>query len=109
MKTYNFYIDSKHTVWIRAYHSIDANSEEEAKEMAKKIFRYSDRDSETHDEILSDTFESISFEENGNQPTEELIWPARFKGVRKEQYTLSDNTPLDFKRNEKIKDILNEE
>ena len=32
MKTYNFYIDSKHTVWIRSYHSIEAKSEEEAKE-----------------------------------------------------------------------------
>ena len=36
---YDFYIDTKHTVWMRSHHSIEASNEEEAKEHLYKILK----------------------------------------------------------------------
>lgn len=103
---YDFYIDTKHTVWMRSHHSIEASNEEEAKEIAKKIFKAGDGEGEIESETLSDTFESMSFDENGGCPTEELVWPGKVKGYRRDPEVLADNRPLSVVRDEKINKIL---
>lgn len=105
MKDYSFYIDTKHTVWMRAYHKIQATNEEEAKEIAKNIFKLGSGEGEVELETLSDTYESMSYEDNG-APTEELVWPGRVKGYKRDPEVIADNKPMDVTRDEKIDKIL---
>lgn len=107
---YNFYIDNKATVWTRSYRRIEASSEEEAKELAKKLFKeelsgWVSGDGEYENETLTDTFESMSVEENGGCSTEELIWPG---GLNKDIEVIMDNIPVEIKRDEKIEKLLSE-
>lgn len=96
---YNFYIDTKFTVWERSHRVIEANSEEEAKEIAKNIFSEDWGQNEVESETIQETMESMSIEDNGGQATCELVW---------DNSILMDNRPLDIVRDEKIDEILNE-
>lgn len=72
MKKYNLIVDSKVTVWFRDYVSIEANSLEEAIEMCK------DGDyNDSSTEILYDTVEDISPEENDGCATLEIYDESR--------------------------------
>lgn len=74
MQRYNFHIDQKITCWERLRYSIEADSEEEAKQIAIKEF-----ETLTYDDLqecfqIDDTSEVILPENNNNQPTKELYF-----------------------------------
>lgn len=105
MAKYSFYIDTKVTVWERSHRSIEANSEEEAKEIAKSIFKDDWGQNEIESETLYDTQESMSVEENNGYSTVELIWPL---GDSTKDTLIMDNRPIAVVRDEKIDKILDE-
>jgi hypothetical protein len=72
MKTFDFYLDTKVTTWMRTKFEIEANSEEEAKKLAIEFHNQGDTSSIGWDEVM-DTQEQMSVEENGGEPTEELF------------------------------------
>ena len=71
MKTFNFYLDTKITTWMRTDFEIEAKSLEEAKQKAIE-FHLEMGTTELPWEENMDTQEPMSVEENDNQPTEEL-------------------------------------
>lgn len=101
MANYRFYIDTKSSIWTRSYRQVEASSEEEAKRLAKEIFKGDDGDGEYEVETLYDTQESISVEENMGFATEELYFDEGRNDI-----LLMDNRPLDIIRDEKINKIL---
>ncbi len=105
---YNFYIDTKFTVWERSHRSIEANSEEEAIEIAKGIFKDDGGQNEIELETLFDTQESMSVEENGGLSTVELIWPYDQRHNSNGGTVIMDNRPIAVVRDEKIDKILDE-
>ena len=72
MKTFNFYLDTKITTWMRTDFEIEANSLEEAKQKAIEFHNESNTSSIAWEENM-DTQEPMSVEENGGEPTEELF------------------------------------
>jgi hypothetical protein len=72
MKTFNFYLDTKITTWMRTDFEIEANSLEEAKLKAIEFHNESNTSSIAWEENM-DTQEPMSVEENGGEPTEELF------------------------------------
>jgi hypothetical protein len=72
MKTFNFYLDTKITTWMRTDFEIEANSLEEAKLKAIEFHDESNTSSIAWEENM-DTQEPMSVEENGGEPTEELF------------------------------------
>ena len=105
MKNYRFYIDTKSTIWTRSYRQVEAESEEEAKKIAKGIFKDDNGECEYEIETLYDTQESISVVENMGFATEELYFE---NGRKTKDELLADNRPIEFIRDEKITSILNE-
>ena len=82
LKMPNNYIDIKETIWRRYHFSDEANMEEIIKELEKGSFDIFDIDSAKfqESEVLYDTGQSITPEENGGEPTievynkEVMIW-----------------------------------
>ena len=72
MKTFNFYLDTKITTWMRTDFEIEAKSLEEAKQKAIE-FHLEMGTAEIPWEQNLDCQEIMSPEENGNQSTEELF------------------------------------
>jgi hypothetical protein len=72
METFDFYVDTKVTTWMRTKFEIEANSEEEAKKLAIDYPNKGNTSSIGWDEIM-DTQENMSVSENGGEPTEELF------------------------------------
>jgi len=73
--THTFYHDRKVTVWVREHHTIEADTEEEAKEKFLKLYKDGElfnADTFLEEEILYDTLNYMSLEENGGVTTEEL-------------------------------------
>ena len=93
MRKFDFYQDVKVTVWQRQHFTIEAESAEEARELAKQ---YADKDISTCDEVesdeiewLCDTEEHISPEENGGCATIEVYErEGKYKGT-----LIADNVP----------------
>ena len=71
LTTFNFFLDTKVTDWYRTEFEIEANSLEEAKELAIKFVK-DDHHSEIGWEQVDCTIEPMSVQDNSNQPTEEL-------------------------------------
>lgn len=71
LTTFNFFLDTKVTDWYRTEFEIEANSLEEAKELAIK-FVENDHHGEIPWEQIDCTIEPMSVEDNDGQPTEEL-------------------------------------
>ena len=71
---YTFYIDRKVTLWVREEHCISANSQEEANQKMTEAFKkdWFD-DTFVEQEWLDDTFSDLSPEDNGGEPTAELL------------------------------------
>jgi len=68
---FEFFVDQKHTIWYRSYFTVKAKSYEDATEKVSQMFR--DDDLPTDDwEILHDTLEEMSLEDNGGASTLEL-------------------------------------
>jgi hypothetical protein len=90
MKTFNFEVDQKVTMWHRTSVDVEAESLEEAKEkmkvFAKKEHEYSDVAEILEEEsipvnydfltteYLYDTAEGMTIEENNNAPTIEVVY-----------------------------------
>lgn len=72
METFEFYLDTKVTTWMRTKFEIESNSEEEAKKLAIEFHKQSNTSSIGWDEIM-DTQEPMSVGDNGGEPTEELF------------------------------------
>ena len=72
---YKYYVDTKYTMWDRNHYEIEANSQEEADELAKKLADNEERqmtDFHTETEALYDTFEEIDPNENNGYSTAEV-------------------------------------
>lgn len=71
-KKFPFFLDQKTTVWCRTPFEIEADTLEEAQELAK-TFVQSEEINEISWEILDDTIEVMELSENDNQATQELF------------------------------------
>lgn len=72
---YKYYVDTKYTMWDRNHYEIEANSQEEADELAKKLADNEERqmtDFHIETEPLYDTFEEITPDENNGYSTAEV-------------------------------------
>ena len=113
MNKFDFYQDVKVTVWQRQHFTIEAETAEEARELAKQ---YADKDISTCDEVeadeiewLYDTEEHITPEENGGCATIEVYErEGKYKGA-----LIADNAlkgfsamqlmyPREFNKNEQV-------
>lgn len=65
-----FYMDQKHTVWLRTWFSVDAKSQEEANEKVRQMFDNDQIEGDT--EYLYETLEEMSLEENDDMSTVEI-------------------------------------
>lgn len=76
METFSYYFDEKVALWNRNYFTVDAETKEEADQIAKDYILEKDIDWEidiTFSEYLYDTSSNLSVEENGGEPTLELF------------------------------------
>lgn len=83
MNWFRFSIDVKQTIWERTNFHINAESLEEAKEKVSKLIETSGIDGlsdmiwkddfDADSELLYETAETMSVEENGGNPTEEVV------------------------------------
>jgi hypothetical protein len=73
METFDFYIDTKVTDWYRTNFEIEANTIEEAKELAIKFVK-DDEHGQIPWEQIDCTIEPMSVVDNGGQSTEELYY-----------------------------------
>ena len=75
MKTFDFYEDQKHTIWVRHEFRIEAESYEQALEKIKAV-ENDDRsivyDNQFWYEYLEETLEEMTPEENGGEFTCEI-------------------------------------
>ena len=72
MKTFDYYLDQKHTIWYRNKFTIEANSQEEANEKVKELYGKNELPSDEWDR-LDDTLEYLDVKDNAGEPTEELF------------------------------------
>lgn len=73
---FDYYLDTKQTVWRRTYFSVEAETFGEATDKMLRIIEDDDIYNDDHfveNEILYDTFEDMSVEENGGWATKELF------------------------------------
>lgn len=99
-----FYIDQKETIWRRNHCEVEVETEEEAIEIMKRLaknhkYDYMETNYSFDSEILFETSEDLTFEENGNLPTREVYYGDKL---------ISDNTPIEFARDKRIEKILND-
>lgn len=73
MKTFDFYLDEKHTIWYRNKFTIEANSQEEANEKVIELYHKDELPTDDWDLFLHDTGEKMFVGDNGGEPTEELF------------------------------------
>lgn len=65
-----FYMDQKHTVWLRTWFSVQARSQEEANEKVREMYDNDEIEGDT--EYLYETLEEMSLEDNGDMSTVEI-------------------------------------
>jgi hypothetical protein len=100
MPKYNFYIDQKETIWKRLHCSIEASDEKEAMLKMRRLAFETDYDIYCNEsEMMFETSEDMTYEENLNNPTREIYYNDEM---------IKDNTPLTIKRDNKINKILND-
>ena len=76
MKKFSYYIDEKVSLWRRSYFSVEADSAEEADQIARESIGEKEVNLEfdiDDSEYLYDTEENITPEENGGLSTLELF------------------------------------
>lgn len=77
MQSYKFYVDRKVTIWVRDTHSVDAETLEKAKAL---MIECMDQGLYVCDKYyvesmhMSETEEDMDKENNGDQPTWELLY-----------------------------------
>ena len=73
MSTFDFFIDRKITTWVREFHSVEAESLDEAKaEMAARFHDNMCADTFDTQETIDSTEEYMEPGESGGNPTAEL-------------------------------------
>jgi hypothetical protein len=72
MATFNFFVDTKVTMWERANFEVEADTYNMALEKALQMAKSGDYPDMTDYETLYDTAEYIPVKENHGQPTKEL-------------------------------------
>ena len=73
MKEFEFYLDQKHTIWYRNTFTIEAKYLEEAKAKVIEMCNTNTGDLPSEDwDLIHDTAEYISPEENNGEATDEL-------------------------------------
>ena len=72
MESFEFYLDQKVTTWMRTPFTVEAESEEIARQKAIEFVRQGGTDLLGWDEVM-DTKEVMSVEENGGESTEEIF------------------------------------
>lgn len=84
MQQFEFYLDKKVTQWYREMHYVEAETLEDAKKIMIENFADGNTD-ETfdHQSQIDDTWEDMTYKENGDNPTQELYY---------EDQLLSDNS-----------------
>lgn len=73
MKTFNFFVDTKVTTWMRTKFEIEAKNLEQAKKEAIKFHKEGNTASIGWEEAM-DAQEPMSVEDNGGEPTEEMFY-----------------------------------
>lgn len=73
METFNFYVDTKVTTWMRTEFEVEAKNLEQAKKKAIKFHKEGNTTSIGWDEVM-DAQEPMSVEDNGGEPTEEMFY-----------------------------------
>lgn len=100
MTKFRFNIDQKETIWRRNHCEVEADTEEEAILKMKGAALDIDYDLHAYDsELIHDTVDDMTYEDNQNQPTREVYYKGNIVG---------DNTPLSIKRDKKINSIIDE-
>ena len=72
METFQFAIETKHTIWYKSFVNIAATSLEEAIAKAKELGSSGLEEGTYYSEMMLDTMEYLSVDDNGGQPTEEI-------------------------------------
>lgn len=76
MQQFEFHFDKKCTVWFREFHTIEAETVEEAQSIIQNRFLKNNMDlSFEYQEMLDDTITDMNFIDNNGNPTAE-IWCA---------------------------------
>jgi|ERR1035437_5617866 hypothetical protein len=102
MAKFRFFFDQKVTIWRRDYCDMEAETEEEAilkmksRSVTEDLLDCVESD---ESELLYETEMEMTYEENGNQPTIEIVYDAK---------VIENNTPLDVRRDKKINTIIDE-
>lgn len=75
MKSFKIEFDSKHTIWYRTTAYIYSDTLEDAKRIAKEMYKKSEIDEleNAYTEPIYDTVEQMSVADNSEEPTEELF------------------------------------
>lgn len=93
MKTFNFYVDQKHTVWVRNTIEVKAETMEDAGrilvEQVKTDLEHV-LDSVGDYEVLSDTLEPMEPEENGGCSTVEVMQPNVYNSIYDNSISMAD-------------------
>lgn len=71
-KEFEFFVDVKHTVWTRTYFSITSMSYEEALKVAKRMYDEGEIPDGEYDEILYDTLDPMTLDQNSGFSTIEV-------------------------------------
>ena len=71
-KEFEFYMDQKHTIWYRGYFKVKSSTYDEAVKKVSQMFRENTLQADWWD-ILDDTTEEMTVEENGGFATLELF------------------------------------
>ena len=74
MATFDFYVDQKCSVWERVQFEVEADTIEEAKKKAIKLFQQGEYDMGGDVETMYDTMEFMDLKDNNGNPTLELYY-----------------------------------
>jgi hypothetical protein len=74
MENFDFYIDRKVSIWVREFHSLEAESLEEAKEKMLEEFDNGYGDYLCDREEFWDTYTELTPSQNGGNSTAELYF-----------------------------------
>lgn len=72
METFQFAIETKHTIWYKSFVNVAATSLEEAIAKAKELGSSGLEEGTYYSEMMLDTMEYLSVDDNEGQPTEEI-------------------------------------
>ena len=72
MASFQFAVETKHTIWYKSFVNIDADSLEEAIKKVRAVGASGLEEDNYYSEMMLDTLGYLSVDDNGGQPTEEI-------------------------------------